>query len=174
MPAAVDCSEPMDFLTFPDPRLERKAAPAPVDAALVAIGEKLRAAAAGVQAYGLAAAHIGQNAPVVVMNMEPEGQRQDVLLFNPRVLAVADERETGTEGSVSMPGVQVEISRPVWAEIAFADETGAEYTRRLDGFLARVALHEIEQMNGVWFLSHLSRLKRDMVTKKFLKAQRAG
>jgi peptide deformylase len=162
----------MDFVSYPDPRLTQKAKPAPVDDNLLAIGERLRTACASVQAYGLAAVHIGEIAPVVVMNLMPEGARQDVLLFNPRVIAIADENEVGTEGSVSMPGVQVDISRPVWAQIAFADETGIERRQRFDGFLARVALHEIDQMNGIWFLSHLSRLKRDIVVKKFLKAQR--
>jgi peptide deformylase len=71
-----------------------------------------------------------------------------------------------------MPGVQVEIMRPVWAEIAFYDETGVRQTRRFDGLPARIALHEIEQMNGQFFLDRLSRLKRDMVLKKWKK--RAG
>ncbi len=161
------------FILFPDPFLQRKAEPAPVDAALVAIGERLRTAAIAARAYGLAGAHIGEIAPVVVINLAQDAEsREDRLLYNPRVLAVSSDTETGTEGSVSMPGIQVEIERPIWADLRWQDETGAEHTQRFEGFAARVALHEIEQMNGIFFLNRLSRLKREMAIKKFRKGQK--
>lgn len=113
--------------------------------------------------------HLGDIAPVVVISDEsaPEQRR---LLFNPRVLAVADTAAKGEEGSVSLPGVRVEISRPVWADIAFMDVAGTPMRQRFDGFAARVALHEIEQMQGIFFLDRVSRLKRDMALKKARKA----
>jgi peptide deformylase len=95
-----------------------------------------------------------------------DGYAAPRLLFNPRILAVADEVAKGEEGSVSLPGVRVEILRPVWSEIAFMDDAGTERTERFDGFLARVALHEIEQMQGIFFLERVSRLKREMALKK--------
>jgi peptide deformylase len=67
---------------------------------------------------------------------------------------------------VSLPGVRVEIERPVWAVIAFMTTAGRQQTIRLDGFAARVALHEIEQTQGIFFLDKVSRLKRDMAVKK--------
>ena len=123
------------------------------------------AAAKDAKAYGLAAAHIGEVEPVVVISGDPEG-RDYLLLFNPTVTAVATEREPGEEGSVSLPGVRVSIDRPIWAEVGYMDARGKPQTARFERFAARVALHEIEQMNGVFFLSKLSRLKRDMVLKK--------
>jgi peptide deformylase len=133
------------------------------------VGERLLAAARDFKAYGLAAAHIGEVAPVVVVGNigEPRDYR---LLFNPRVIMVADKRETGEEGSVSLPNVRVEIERPVWADIEYMDATGAPQANRFVGFLARVALHEIEQMQGVFFLDKVSRLKRDMAMKRARKA----
>lgn len=68
-----------------------------------------------------------------------------------------------------MPGVEVEIVRPYVAEVAWDDETGTRQQRRLEGLPARIAQHEIEQMNGVFFLERLSRLKREMVLKKWKK-----
>jgi peptide deformylase len=118
------------------------------------------------KAYGLAAAHIGEVEPVVVISDEG---REHLLLFNPVVTAVAAETEPGEEGSVSLPGVRVSIERPVWAEVGYMAADGTPQTSRFEGFMARVALHEIEQMNGVFFLSKLSRLKRDMVLKKLRK-----
>ncbi|MEO7221670.1 MAG: peptide deformylase [Devosia sp.] len=132
---------------------------------LRAIGERLLAAASEARAYGLAAAHIGEIAPVVIVSGDPEG-REYMLLFNPVVTAVAIETETGEEGSVSAPGVRIQLDRPVWAEVAYMDESGASQTARFERFAARVALHEIEQMNGVFFLNKLSRLKREIVLKK--------
>lgn len=89
-----------------------------------------------------------------------------MLLFNPEVTGVAPETEPGEEGSVSLPGVRVTIERPVWAVASYMDGDGTARTARFERFAARVALHEIEQMNGVFFLSKLSRLKREMVLKK--------
>jgi peptide deformylase len=113
--------------------------------------------------------HLGDVAPVVVISDEGAAQQRR-LLFNPRVLAVADLHEKGEEGSVSLPGVRVEISRPVWADIAFMDVAGAPAQQRVEGFAARVALHEIDQMQGIFFLDRVSRLKRDMALKKARKA----
>lgn len=137
-----------------------------VDDALRAIGERLLAAAKEAGAYGLAAAHIGEVAPVVVISADAREHR---LLFNPRIVGVAAERETGEEGSVSLPGVRVEIGRPVWADVESMDAGGQVHSERFDGFLARVAQHEIEQMQGIYFLDRLSRLKREMVLKKLRK-----
>lgn len=137
------------------------------------MGTRLLEAAEAAGAYGLAAIHMGTLAPVVVISSDPDlGRRDYLLLYNPQVAQVADAVATGPEGSVSMPGVQVEIMRPVWVEISFDDETGRQQTRRFEGLPARIALHEIEQMNGIFFLSRLSRLKREMVLKKWKK--RAG
>ena len=96
-----------------------------------------------------------------------DGTERDYrLLFNPKIVAVAPQTAKGEEGSVSLPGLVAEIDRPMWAEIAHQDEAGAPKTTRFEGFAARVALHEIEQMQGIFFLDRLSRLKRDMALKK--------
>ena len=156
----------MNFVGYPDSRLSTAAMLRDgVDAGLRETGRRLLASAEEAKAYGLAAAHIGEVAPVIVIGAEQE-PRNYRLLFNPRVAAVAAELKRGEEGSVSWPGVRVQIDRPIWAEIAFMDETGAPQTARFEHFAARVALHEIEQMQGIFFLDRVSRLKRDMALKK--------
>jgi peptide deformylase len=132
---------------------------------LRATGDRLLEAARAAQAYGLAAAHIGEVAPVVVISGEAE-PRDYRLLYNPRILAVADATEAGEEGSVSLPGVRVEVERPLWVEVEFMDSEGNHQQARLEGFAARVAIHEIEQMQGIFFLSRVSRLKREMALKR--------
>lgn len=155
---------------YPDPRLTRKAEPRPVDDGLKAIGNRLLEATKAANAYGLAAVHIGAVAPVVVISADEDPSKRDyVVLYNPEILATDGPTVPGPEGSVSMPGVEVEIVRPYVAEVAWDDETGTRQQRRLEGLPARIAQHEIEQMNGVFFLERLSRLKRDMVLKKWKK-----
>ena len=139
-----------------------------MDDSLRAIGERLLSAARAASAYGLAAAHIGEVAPVVVISGEAE-PRVYTLMFNPVITASASDRVRGEEGSVSLPGVRVDVERPSWVEVTFQDEAGTRQVVRLDGFAARVAAHEIDQMNGIFFLDKLSRLKRDMVLKRWKK-----
>jgi peptide deformylase len=154
------------FVRYPDPRLGKAAPPQPfVDAAMLAIGARLLAAAREVKAYGLAAAHIGEVAPVVAISRNGEG-KDYFILYNARVASVAPETTKGEEGSVSLPGIRLEIERPGWVTVDFMDESGTQKSTRFDGFAARVALHEIEQTQGIFFLDKVSRLKRDMALKK--------
>lgn len=172
---AAGCSDLAEFVIYPDPRLSLKAHHRTVDTAMLATGERLRAAVENVQAYGLAGAHIGEIEPVIVISVAADTSQRDYrVLFNPSVLAVGQQTAAGAEGSVSMPGIEVPIERPEWAEIGYNDATGVHQTARYEGFIARCALHEIEQIEGVFFLSRLSRLKRDTAIRKFQKLNRAG
>lgn len=135
---------------------------------------RLRAAADAAQAYGLAAVHIGAVAPVAVISLANDPAKRDYLvLYNPEILELGGEHAEGAEGSVSMPGLQVAVSRPQRARIAYDDETGARHELELEGLPARIAQHEIEQVNGIFFLDRLSRLRRDMAVKRWKKSQPA-
>lgn len=162
------------FILYPDPRLVAAAATRVVDDELLAIGATLLRAAEGVSAYGLAAAHIGQVAPVAVVSLADPATRDYRLLYNPRIVATSGPNVSGREGSVSMPGIEVDVLRPENARIAFEDEDGARVELDLSGFSARVAQHEIDQVNGLFFLGRLSRLKRDAAIKRFAKIGRKG
>lgn len=139
-----------------------------------AIGTRLRAAADAAQAYGLAAVHIGAVAPVAVISLASDPAKRDYcVLYNPEILALGGEPAEGPEGSVSMPGLQVSVSRPQRARIAYDDEAGARHELELEGLPARIAQHEIDQVNGIFFLERLSRLKRDMAIKRWKKSRPA-
>lgn len=162
-----------EFVTWPDAALTTAAMARPVDAALLAVGARLQAAAADVQAYGLAAAHLGLVEPVVVVSVSDAKAARDYrLLFNPVIESLSETGSAGAEGSVSLPGIEVPITRADWCVLSYDDVDGVRQTLRLEGFAARVAQHEIEQMNGVFFLSRLSRLKRETALRKFGKSQR--
>lgn len=162
-----------DFVIYPHPALGRKALPRQVDDAMLAAGETLLQAAQAVQAYGLAAAHLGRDEPLVVVSMDADPNRRDYrVLYNPQVIQASAETAVGLEGSVSLPGIEVPVERAVWIAIAYDNADGTRETARLDGFAARVAQHEIDQMNGVFFLSRASRIKRDTALRKFEKSRR--
>ena len=163
------------FIFFPDERFQATATPAPVGAEMLEIGTKLLDAAQEAQAYGLAAVHIGVVAPIAAVSIVPPPDRDYRVLFNPRVIEAGGDLVPGKEGSVSMPGIEVEITRPDFARIGFEDEAGAVVQLELTGFPARVAQHEIEQVNGIFFLNRLSRLKREAAIKRYAKlARRMG
>ena len=161
--------EPADILPYPDPLFTRKAAARPLDEPLQATGARLLATAEHQRAYGLAATHIGQAEPVVVVSFGPPEGRDYHLLYNPRILGLSAETAPGIEGSVSLPGIEVEIVRAISVSLAYDDQDGVGREITLSGFPARVAQHEIDQMNGIFFLEKLSRLKRDAALRRFRK-----
>ena len=163
------------FISYPDPLLAQRAQARPVDAALRAIAQRLLAAGAQAQVYGLAAVHIGEVAPIALISVASPEMRDYRLLYNPIVLSFAPEQDAGPEGSVSLPGIEVDVLRARSVEIGFDDENGKGQTLALTGFAARVAQHEIDQVNGIFFLNRVSRLKRDAALKRFAKlGRRAG
>lgn len=161
-----------DFVTYPHPALGARARERPVDDAMRAVGERLLAAAVSANAYGLAAAHLGLVEPVVVISVATDAQARDYrVLFNPQVVQLATEEAAGMEGSVSFPGVEVPVKRAIWVDVVYDDAHGQRHGERLEGFVARVAQHEIDQVQGVFFLRRLSSVKRDIALRKFHKSQ---
>ncbi len=144
--------------------------PRTLDDGLRAIGRRLFEAAQAANAYGLAAVHIGAVAPVIVASFSAENAPRDYrILYNPVILGTGPEYGVGPEGSVSLPGIVVEISRADWVAVDYDDDSGTRHTVRLEGWPAHIVQHEIDQMNGIFFLDRLSRLKRDMALKKWRK-----
>lgn len=165
-------TSPAPILAYPDPLFARRAEPRPVDAAMQDIGVALLATARHHKAYGLAAAHIGAIEPLVVVSVGPLDKRDYRLLFSPEIVAFSADIANGPEGSVSMPGIEVDIPRSISIDLVFDDAGGARQAMTLEGFPARVAQHEIDQMNGIFFLDRLSRLKRDAALRRFRKLSR--
>lgn len=162
-----------NFVTYPDPQLSVAAQPRPVDAAMRGAATQLLAAAQEVQAYGLAAAHLGVIEPLIVVSFATDQTQRDYrVLYNPVITKLSDDTVTDAEGSVSMPGIQVPIARATSIELTYDDVDGIQHSERFEAFVARVIQHELDQMNGVFFLTRLSRLKRDTAIRKFEKSRR--
>lgn len=154
------------LVLFPDPRLSRPAAP------VEAFGPELRALAEDVgatllaaSAIGLTAPHIGVSARVVVIRLEPGAERR--VYVNPVILWASPEMATHEEGSVSMPGARERITRAAQVRFGYRALDGAAHEETVEGFPAAVIQHEIDQLDGVFWIERLSRLKRERLLKRY-------
>ena len=119
---------------------------------------------------GITAAHVGVALRLVVLDLAELGGRRDYA--NPEVLWSSSEIMEHTEGSVSMPGATETVSRPRMIDIRYRDLDGGVHEARLDGFPAICMQHEIDQLDGMFWLQRLSKLKRDRLIRKWEKSLR--
>ncbi|MFD1329288.1 peptide deformylase [Mycoplana ramosa] len=120
---------------------------------------------------GLAAIQIGVPRRMLVLDVSKEGEAKTPLVFiNPEIVTTSDERSVYEEGCLSIPDYYAEVERPATLTVRYLDRDGKERTIDADGLLATCLQHEIDHLNGVLFIDHISKLKRDMVIRKFTKA----
>jgi len=155
---------------FPDPRLRQKAAEVTsFDAALKALAADLLDTMRAAPGVGITGPHIGELWRVAVIELGG-----DVRTYvNPVVEWSSTETTRIAEGSISMPGINEEVERPAKVRVRFRDLDGAEKVEEADGFRATCLQHEIDQLDGIFWIDRLSRLKRDRLTKRFAKLGRA-
>jgi peptide deformylase len=122
---------------------------------------------------GLAAPQVSQSLRLVVIDLMPNDKKQPYSLINPEIVAASEELATREEGCLSLPGQYAEITRPARVKIRYLDETGAKQEIQADGLLAACLQHEIDHLDGVLFVDHLSALKRNMIMRRLAKEQRA-
>jgi peptide deformylase len=121
---------------------------------------------------GLAAPQISQGLRLIVIDLVPNEKKQPYSLINPEIVAVSDELSTREEGCLSLPGQYADITRPARVKVRYLDETGAKREIEGDGLLAACLQHEIDHLDGVLFVDHLSALKRNMIMRRLAKEQR--
>ncbi|KNY21349.1 peptide deformylase [Methylobacterium sp. ARG-1] len=158
------------LIRFPDSRLSRPASP--VDdfgPSLKSLAEDVRDTLLAVSAIGLTAPHIGVPERVVVIRLSPD---EDLRVYvNPEILWASPDTAMHDEGSVSMPGVRERITRPARLRFGYRDLDGSIHEEEADGFPAAVIQHEIDQLDGIFWIDRLSRLKRDRLLKRFEKTK---
>jgi peptide deformylase len=124
---------------------------------------------------GLAAVQVGVPIRLIVIDLqEPEEEdgepvRDPRVFINPEILWHSDEEVPYTEGCLSVPEQYAEVMRPDRIRAKWRDESGGEHEKEIDGLLAVCLQHEMDHLEGILFIDHLSRLKRDMVLKKLAK-----
>ena len=102
----------------------------------------------------------------------PNDKPQPYALINPEVIAASDEMATREEGCLSLPGQYADVTRPARVMIRYLDETGVRRQIEANGLLAACLQHEIDHLDGVLFVDHLSNLKRNMIMRRLAKEQR--
>jgi peptide deformylase len=156
------------IVKFPDPRLRTVAEPVSVfDDDLRKLATDLADTMRAAPGIGITAPHIGIPKRLVVIEPAPgAGIRTYV---NPKILWASVETIRHAEGSISMPGVTQEVERPARVRVSYQDLAGAERIEEADGLLAICHQHEIDQLDGQFWIQRLSRLKRDRLVKRYEK-----
>lgn len=121
---------------------------------------------------GLAAPQVAQSVRVIVVDVVPDEKNQPYALVNPEIVAASDELATREEGCLSLPNQYADITRPARVKVRYLDETGARREIEADGLLATCLQHEVDHLDGILFVDHLSMLKRNMIMRRLAKEQR--
>jgi peptide deformylase len=108
---------------------------------------------------------------MLVIDLAKEGEKPAPQLFiTPEIIETGEERSVYEEGCLSIPDYYAEVERPAGITVRHLDRDGREQVTEADGLLATCLQHEIDHLNGVLFIDHISKLKREMVIRKFTKA----
>lgn len=156
---------------FPDPRLRAQAEEVAVfDDALRELAQDLTDTMRAAPGVGITAPHMGVLKRLVVIQLDPSDAPR--IYVNPRILWSSEDTIRHVEGSVSMPGVTDEIERPARVRVSYRDLDGAAREEEAEGFMAVCLQHEIDQLDGIFWLDRLSKLKRDRLIKRYEKLRR--
>ncbi|NTE85096.1 peptide deformylase [Agrobacterium rubi] len=163
------------LIILPDPLLRQQSKPIEqVDAEITRLADDMLDTMYDAPGIGLAAIQIGVPRRMLVIDISREdGDRNPVVFINPEILKVSDDVSAYEEGCLSIPDYYAEVERPASLTVGYIDRDGKKQTVEADGLLATCLQHEMDHLNGVLFIDHISRLKREMVIKKFTKAARA-
>lgn len=119
---------------------------------------------------GLAAIQVGEPIRMLVIDLAKEGEEPAPrIVINPEIVTSGEDRSIYEEGCLSIPDYYAEVERPATVRVKYLDEHGKLQEVDADGLLATCLQHEIDHLNGVLFIDYISKLKRDMVMKKFKK-----
>ncbi len=172
----------LPIVEVPDPRLRLVSKPVDaIDDATRAFVADLIETMYAAKGIGLAAIQVGVDRRILVIDLqdrdgdgEAEPVRAPRAYINPEIVSVSDELSTYNEGCLSIPEQYAEVDRPARCRVRWLDERGEACEEELDGLLATCMQHEIDHLNGVLFIDHISRLKRGMLLKKLDKARKTA
>ena len=168
--------DPPPILLFPDPHLRAKARPVdPADADAGAgrdLAPRMLEAMYRAPGIGLAAPQVGVGLRLVVVDLQRDEQRSPMVLVNPEVVAASAEEAVREEGCLSLPGHYADVSRPARVKVRYHDLSGARQEVEAEGLLAACLQHEVDHLDGVLFVDHLSPLKRNMILRRIAKERK--
>ena len=164
----------LKILTIPDPRLKHKSSNIEVfDKELKTIVknmyETLYASGNGI---GLAAPQVDIRKRIVVIDLNEDEKSSPITFINPRIIKFSDEKFVNKEGCLSVPEYYADVERAKEVEVEWFDDMGVKYKKTLSGLMSICIQHEIDHLDGILFVDHLSTLKRKMAIQKIKKSKK--
>ena len=185
-----------EILEVPDPRLKTVSAPVDTfDAALKTLVADMFETMYAANGIGLAAIQVGVPSRVLVIDLQPEDpdaepeectahgghshthqplKKEPRVFVNPEILDPAEEHNVYQEGCLSVPDIYADVDRPKACRVRWQDLDGNVHEEEMEGLMATCIQHEMDHLEGVLFIDHLSRLKRNMALKKLEKLRKAA
>ncbi|MFA6265651.1 MAG: peptide deformylase [Pseudolabrys sp.] len=165
-----------DILIIPEKKLRLKSEPIKAfDKPLRALVDDLFETMYEAPGIGLAAIQIGEPVRVITIDVaKKDDPKAPQVFINPEIVWTSEETSTYEEGCLSIPEYYEEVERPAKVRVKYFDADGKAHEIEAGGLLATCLQHEIDHINGVLFIDHISKLKRAMVIKKFTKAAKKG
>jgi peptide deformylase len=162
------------IVTAPDPRLKAISVDVgTVDAEIRKLVDDMAESMYAAEGIGLAAVQVGVAKRVIVMDLDQkEGKKNPRAFINPKILWASDEKAVFEEGCLSVPEIWDDVERPARIKAEYLDRDGNKQLLEADGLLATCLQHEMDHLNGILFIDHLSRLKRSMAIRKLTKAKK--
>lgn len=173
MPSLADVTMPI--LMPPNPILRaktRKVVPADINQ-VQSLLPKMFATMYAAPGIGLAAPQIGVGLRFAVVDLMPDDAKAPLVLVNPEIIRVSEDWTVREEGCLSLPGQYADVSRPARVAVRYQDIEGVTRDIEADGLFAACLQHEIDHLDGVLFVDHISALKRNMLMRKLAKEQKA-
>jgi peptide deformylase len=167
----------LSIITLPDPLLRKKSAAVErIDVELKALAEDMLETMYAAPGIGLAAVQVGVPRRLIVIDTasKEEEERKSLVLINPEILELGTETRVYEEGCLSIPDVRLEIERPATVKVRFLDREGVPQELAAEGLLATAIQHEIDHLNGRLIIDFLSRLKRDIIVRRFKKQAKSA
>jgi peptide deformylase len=163
------------IITLPDRRLRKASEPVRrVDDELRSLMDDMLETMYAAPGVGLAAVQVGVPIRLIVLDTaKDEAPPRPLAMVNPEIVKLGSETRLHEEGCLSIPEVRVEIERPASVTVRYTDRDGKRQELSAEGLLATVIQHEIDHLNGRLIIDYLSRLKRDIIVRKFKKQAKA-
>lgn len=164
----------LPILVAPDPRLKKIAQPvAAVDATVRQLMDDMLETMYRAPGIGLAAPQVGVLQRVIVLDLAHEDEKpQPLRMANPELVWVSDDDASYNEGCLSVPDHYADVVRPAAIRVRYLDENNVVKELEADGLLATCIQHEIDHLDGILFIDHLTALKRNVILRKLLKAKK--
>jgi peptide deformylase len=174
MPDMSETVETLPILLVPEPILKTRARPVGANdmERVRALVPRMFATMYRAPGIGLAAPQVGVGLRFAVVDLMADDKPAPIVLINPEVLARSEELATREEGCLSLPGQYADVTRPARVTVRHTDADGVRRQIEADGLLAACLQHEIDHLDGVLFVDHLSALKRNMILRRLAKELR--